>query len=338
MGRPPRGEKRVLGFSLEPAVPMSEAVRQVACAELETAYASVASPPDRHRGVHDARKCLKRLTSLLVLIKPGLPDPVFLNLTERLRTIAKGLAPARDAQALLDAIAKLGKDPSGDDDGAAIRGLTAWLQQQRRAAEQSLEGNMAADAMRGLFGLRPALANLAVYPDGFEPVARGLRDSYRSARKAFALAFEGRDDEAFHDWRKTLQRHWRHMQLLSPCWPSELSARVELSRNLSQILGDDHDLAQLVRLVSAPTMVFANPEDTAAFVKRCRRRQKTLRREAQSRGARLFVEQAKPFVERIEAYWTAAAAQGVKRPAPKPVADNVVAFGAAGSGRARASG
>jgi CHAD domain-containing protein len=325
-----------LGFSLDPAVPMSEAVRRVACAELDAAYAAVASPPDRHRGVHDARKCLKRLRSLLVLIRPGLPEPVFLNLTERLSTIAKGLAPARDAQALLDAIDKLG--PVEDDDGAVVRGLRAWLQQQRRAAERNLEGSMASDAMRGLFGLRPAFANLAVYPDTFRPVAHGLRDSYRGARKAFARAFEKRDDEAFHDWRKTLQRHWRHMQLLAPCWPSELSARVELSRNLSQILGDDHDLAQLCKLVSAPTMVFASPEDTAAFLKRCRRRQKSLRREAETRGARLFVERSKPFVDRIEAYW-AAAAQGAKRVPPRPVADNVVFFGAAGTaGRQRASG
>jgi CHAD domain-containing protein len=322
-----------LSFSLDPTVPMSEAVRRVACGQLDAAYGAVASPQDRHRGVHDARKCLKRLRSLLVLISPGLPDPVFLNLSERLSSIAKGLAPARDAQALLDALDKLGKDDSGEDDGV-IRGVGAWLRQQLRAAEKSLEGTMAADAMRALFALRPAISNLAVYPDDFSPVARGLRYSYRGGRKAFRRAFECRDDEAFHDWRKTLQRHWRHMQLLTPCWPSELSARVELARGLSQILGDDHDLAQLCKLVSAPTMVFAGPEDTAAFVKRCRRRQKALRREAETRGARLFVERPKPFVERIEAYWNAAP-QGAHRPAPKPLGDNVVEFAAAGpAGRA----
>lgn len=326
-----------MSFSLDPAVPMSEAVRRVACAQLDDAYGAVATPQDRHRGVHDARKCLKRLRSLLVLIKPGLPDPVFLSLSERLSSIAKGLAPARDAQALLDALNKLGKDASGDDD-SLVRGLSAWLQQQRRAAEKSLEGTMAADAMRDLFALRPAMSNLAVYPDNFSPVARGLRDSYRSGRTAFARAFESRDDEAFHDWRKTLQRHWRHMQLLTPCWPSELSARVELARNLSQVLGDDHDLAQLCKLVSAPTMVFASPEDTAAFLKRCRRHQKALRREAETRGARLFVERSKPFVGRIEAYWSAAA-QTAPRPAPKPMVDNVVEFAATGTGgRTRAAG
>ena len=43
-----------LGFSLDPAVPMSEAVRRVASAEIDTAYAALASPPERHKGVHDS--------------------------------------------------------------------------------------------------------------------------------------------------------------------------------------------------------------------------------------------------------------------------------------------
>ena len=97
-------------------------------------------------------------------------------------------------------------------------------------------------------------------------------------------AFATGDDEDFHDWRKTLQHHWRHMQLLTPCWPSELSARAELARGLSQILGDDHDISLIQQLVSAPTLVFASPEDTVAFMKQCRERQKELRQEARNAG------------------------------------------------------
>ena len=97
-----------LSFNLDPAVPMSEAC---GASPGRTRYrlCRACLPSDRHRGVHDARKCLKRLRSLLVLIRPGLPEPVFDNLTDRLRTIARGLAPARDAHALLDAIDKLGR-------------------------------------------------------------------------------------------------------------------------------------------------------------------------------------------------------------------------------------
>jgi CHAD domain-containing protein len=325
-----------LSFCLDPAVPMSEAVRRAACAELDAAHAALASPPERHRGVHDARKCLKRIRSLLVLIRQGLPEPLFLKLIERLQIIAKGLAPARDAQALLDAIDKIGRKDEVQGDSSPIRSLRAWLHRRRQAAERSLEASAASNAMHGLVALRPALSNLAVYPDSFEPVASGLRASYRSGRQAFAHAFDSGSDEDFHDWRKALQHHWRHMQLLSPCWPSELSARAELSRNLSQILGDDHDISLICQLVSAPTMVFASPEETATFLKRCRNRHKSLRQDAKARGARLFVERPRPFVERIEAYWRTAADVAVKAPL-QARNDNVVSFGDANAaGRARA--
>src|SRR5262249_61429837 len=130
-----------------------------------------------------------------------------------------------------------------------------------------------------------------------------------SARKALPRAITTGRDEDFHGWRKTLQHYWRLMQLLTPCWPSELSARVEAARTLSQILGDDHDLALLRQLVSAPTMVFAGPEDTAAFLKRCRAKHKSLRRGAETRGARMFAEGSPPFSGPIEADLT---------PAPPP--------------------
>src|SRR6478735_980281 len=323
-------------FSLDPAVPMSEAVRRVASDEIDAAYAALASPPERHKGVHDARKCLKRLRSLLVLIRPGLPEPVFLSLTYRLKTLARGLAPARDAAALLDAVEKFAR-AEGERDASPIPALRAWLHKRRQAAKRSLDGRTASDAMRGLFGLRPAMANLAVYPDAFVPVALGLRDSYRSGRKAFARAIDSGSDNDFHEWRKTLQYHWRHIQLLTPCWPSELTARVELSRSLSQILGDDHDIAMLQQLVSAPTMVFASPEGTAAFLKRCRSQQRALRRDAKMLGERLFAERSQPFAERIEAYWVTAARASAK-PAPVARTGNVIAFGEAGAASRRVSG
>ena len=88
-----------MSYRLDPAMPMSEALRRVAFAELEIAHGALATPPERHSGVHSARKCLKRLRSLLLLVRPGMPEPVFANLTDRLAVIARGLAPARDAHA-----------------------------------------------------------------------------------------------------------------------------------------------------------------------------------------------------------------------------------------------
>jgi CHAD domain-containing protein len=315
-----------MSYRLDPAVPMSEALRRVAFAELEIAHSALATPPERHSGVHSARKCLKRLRSLLLLVRPGMPEPAFATLTDRLGSIARGLAAARDAAALIDAIDKLEKETGPGPGLGPIHSLRAWLHKRRHAAEQNLERSAASDAMRGLLELRPAFAGFAVYPDDFRSLAKGLRRGYRATRESFQHAFASERDEDLHEWRKGVQHHWRQMQLLAPCWPSELSARVEAARSLSQVLGDDHDISLLCRLVSTPTMMFGTPDETAAFMKRCRRRHKALRKEARNQGERLFAERARPFAERIEAYWQIAAGDAAKR-AAETRPDNVVAFG-----------
>jgi CHAD domain-containing protein len=322
-----------MSYRLDPALPMSEALRCVAFAELEIAHGALSTPPDRHTGVHSARKCLKRLRSLLLLARPGMPEPVFNSLTARVAGIARGLAAARDAQALLDAVNKL--DRVTPDDPASrgpIQSLRGWLQKRRHAAEQNLERSAASDAMRGLLELRAAFAGLAVYPDDFSPLAGGLQRCYRTTRKSFKEAYDTDHADDVHDWRKGVQHHWRQMQLLAPCWPSELSARAEAARSLSQILGDDHDIALLCRLISTPTMTFGDPEATAAFLKRCRKRHKALRKEARVKGERLFFERPGPFAERIQAYW-ATAATGADKPVAPARPDNVVVFGDARTGR-----
>jgi hypothetical protein len=311
---------------------MSEALRRVAFAELEIAHGALAAPPERHSGVHSARKCLKRLRSLLLLVRPGMPEPAFATLTDRLAGIARGLAPARDAAALADAVDKLERETGAGPGLGPIQSLRAWLHKRRHAAEQNLERSAASDAMRGLLELRPAFVGLAVYPDNFRSLAKGLRRCYRTTREGFQHAFAAGRDDDMHEWRKGVQHHWRQMQLLAPCWPSELTARAEAARSLSQVLGDDHDISLLVRLVSTPTMIFGSPDETAAFLKRCRRRHRALRREASTQGERLFAERPRPFAERIETYWQVAAADASKAvAATRP--DNVVAFGDVRTGR-----
>lgn len=312
-----------MSYSLDPIISPSEALRRVALGQLDIAQAALSTPPDRHSGVHSTRKCLKRLRSLLVLARPGLPEPIFAHLNEEVTRIARSLAPARDAQALIDAIDKLEKDEhSGEDTTTPIQSLRGWLQKRRQVAEKNLERSAASDALRGLRALRPAFASLCVYPDDFSPLAKGLKRCYRASRASFRHALSTESAEDLHEWRKGVQHHWRHMQLLTPSLQAELSSRVEGARALSQILGDDHDIALLVRLISTPTMMFGSPDDTVAFLKRCRKRHKALRREARAHGEKLFVEGARAFADRIDSYWLEAA----EKAALEPRNDNIVAF------------
>ncbi|WP_052464679.1 CHAD domain-containing protein [Methyloceanibacter caenitepidi] len=316
-----------MSYQLDPALPISEALRSVALDQLDVAHTSLASTPDRHKGVHSARKCFKRLRSLLVLARPGLPEPLYANLNARVARIGKGLAAARDAHALFDALNTLERNTEPGLGDGPIEAMRGWLRERRKAAEQNLEQNSASQSLEMLLELRPRFASLVVYPDNFTPISKGLQLSYYRAREQFKSAFRSKDSELIHDWRKSVQRHWRHMQLLTPCWPSELGARTEAARGLSQTLGDDHDIANLMHLATTPAMAFGSPEDISGFLKRCKIRLKELRKDAKIRGERLFVEKSAPFAGRIHAYWTTAAVGALKPVEPARQDDNVIAIG-----------
>ena len=177
-----------MSYRLEPAMPMSEAVRRVAFGELEIAHGALATPPERHSGVHSARKCLKRLRSLLLLVRPGMPEPVFANLTDRLAVIARGLAPARDAHALIDAVDKLERETGPGPGQGAIQSLRAWLHKRRHAAEQNLEKSAASDAMRALLELRPPLPGLPSIPTTSVLSPRGFDAATARPANRFSLA------------------------------------------------------------------------------------------------------------------------------------------------------
>ena len=262
-------------FSLDPAVPMSEAVRRVASAEIDSAYAALAVPPDRHKGVHDARKCLKRLRSLLVLIRPGLPDPVYRK-------------PHRAACAPSPGALRRPAMPPPCSTPSTSSSATPKDERRQRRSQPCAPGCKNA-------GRRPSAASKAAPPPTpcgacsrsgppwpgspsiptiSSSVAKGLRQSYRGGRKAFAQAFATGSDEDFHEWRKTLQHHWRHMQLLTPV----LAVRAfDAGRDVARLvanprrrsrhrpaatagLGADHDRSRA-------------PMITASFLKRCRSRQ-----------------------------------------------------------------
>ena len=74
-----------------------------------------------------------------------------------------------------------------------------------------------------------------------EHVVEGLEAAYRKARKAFHHSYKEPSDETFHAWRKKVQLHWRHMSLLSRGWPEAMSARAGEAKELSRLLGEDHD-------------------------------------------------------------------------------------------------
>jgi CHAD domain-containing protein len=145
---------------------------------------------------------------------------------------------------------------------------------------------------------RSRLSKAKLKGRGVDQIMQGIEDSYRKGRKALSAAYASPSDKAFHDLRKGVQTHWRQMALLSRAWPEEFAVRVAAARELSQMLGDDHDIALLKHAAEVLPAEHQHQVETL-----CEKRQTELRAAVHERAQRLFAEQAAAFGTRMAALW-----------------------------------
>jgi CHAD domain-containing protein len=295
-------------------------VRRIAREQIERAHAQLKSPEDAVIAVHETRKSLKRLRALLRLIRPALGEAAFRDENAKLREIGNGLSSARDRHVLLETLVKLeaNADLARKGLGQAVRDVVDRMNGKESPA---VEAAAMKQAQSRLNEAKKRFAQMRLDGRGFEIVGPGLEASYRRARRAFHRAYAEPSDENFHEWRKGAQQHWRHMVLLSRAWSECLGARVVEARTLSQVLGDDHDLALLVGFVHSERGSGLAAAQVTAIEKLARQRQGQLRTLAHPRGARLFAEGARTLRRRIAAYWEAAVALKDQEPDEEEVKD-----------------
>jgi CHAD domain-containing protein len=296
--------------------PLEKGFRRIAREQLDAALAELTGAEVGPGNVHQCRKSLKRLRALVRLASAAIGDGKARRRTKSLGEIARLLSARRDQTVMLETIGKLSEGSPGAAETLAP--LKASLAGPGQAADQPqlLDADIASRARSLLLTEAKKFTRIKFDKRGFAALAGGLEASYGQGRKAAKFAYEEPTDENFHDLRKAVQWHWRQMSLLARAWPDEFAVRVNAARELSQFLGDDHDLAMLIAATAKSTISEEEKEAAAAV---CRRQQQILRATVEYRVKRLFAEKPEAFVSRMEAYWRCSRSLDPRLEVPPPV-------------------
>jgi CHAD domain-containing protein len=279
-------------------------VRRIARGQVERGLSEL-DEPDRHAAVHQVRKRGKKLRALLRLVRKSAPElyerenAAFRDATRRLaadRDAAVGLATYDGLRARFAAVSDDGSDP--------VR--AALVERREEVSGEELEQRL--EAVRT--DLEAALERIETWEvdgEGFDVVAGGLAKTYERARDRMETAYDQRSSEAFHEWRKRVKYHRYHMRLLQDVWPEMMKTRRRELHELSDLLGDDHDLAVLRDDLVAEPERYGGEDAVATACALLDRRRAELQAEAHPLGRRCFAEPTELFVDRLEAYWQVAA-------------------------------
>ncbi len=279
--------------------PFEKALRRIARSQIDQALDELSAGEVFAKGVHESRKSLKRLRALIRLMAPAMGAKKAKARNAAVRDIGRLLESRREADVCLETLSRL-EQTVGAGDRDALAPLRDGLMSQEMARPAPLDPQIAAQARALLIEEARRFSTIRIKGKGFEALSRGLEDSYRAGRRALAKATDKPATETVHELRKTVQWHWRQMSLLSRAWPDEFQARIAAARALSQILGDDHDLAMLEQ--SAHSLGLSAAQ-LAEILRICQTRQSALRAIAEPLCGRLLAETPGAFQRRMAAYW-----------------------------------
>jgi CHAD domain-containing protein len=269
--------------------------------ELDGAVARLRGDPDRVRAVHQARKHLKKTRSALRLVRGAVDGERRRCHNDRLRAAAHQLSGVRDAQVAVATIDRLTAARGGDARTAAVRQV---LVERSAGAQRTLDGALVETIATALEAERAALAGLELTADGWGALRDGLVREYRRGRRALRAidADRGGDAELLHAWRRRVKDLWYHLSLLAPSWPWVLEDTAEQAHDLSDLLGDDHDLANLRALLTEEDGPLAAAGDPASLLARVDAERARLQSAAQRLGIRLYAESPRAVARRLGAY------------------------------------
>ena len=287
------GESRA--YRLQSGEPLPEGIARIARGRIDHAVDELRGKTDStpEQAIHEARKDMKKLRALLRLARGELGERTYARENACFGDAARELAGARDADVMLATLKAL-ELPSG-------LGWELRKRIQDGHSEQRSDGREAA-ARAAAATLEEARGRIADWPlerDSFKALSEGLERTYRRGRREFKEARAEPGTEALHEWRKRVKQLWYHASLLRCAWPPVMAAYAGEAHELSDRLGDDHDLATLAVWVA--DNVGEEPELAAAVESR----RAQLQREALARGERLYAEKPSAYVRRLERLWDA---------------------------------
>jgi CHAD domain-containing protein len=287
------GESRA--YRLNVAEPLPGEIARVARGRIDHAVDELRGRSDSTPGevVHEARKDMKKLRGLLRLARGELGGETFARENASFRDAARELAGTRDSDVMLETLGALDL-PAG----------MGWELRKSIQAERDRNGggDREAAARRAVAMLEEARERVDDWPlerDSFDALGGGLKRVYRRGRRDFEAAREEPTIESLHEWRKRVKELWYHHTLLRELWPPVMAAVGDQVHDLSDLLGEDHDLAVLVGWVRE------HGDAAPDFYDAVERRRDELQAEAFVLGAVLYADKPSAFVKRLKRLWNA---------------------------------
>jgi CHAD domain-containing protein len=260
-------------FRLMKEESFSDGIRRIVLEQLKKAADQLSNPTKVDRGVHEARRGIKKVRAVLRLIQLEMRW-AYRAENGQLRALGRGLADLRDNAVVLEVFDSL-LPKRGNRFDAVRHGL-----ETKQAPDVT---KIFRETITGLVAIAKRVENWPVPHNADTVMSSGFEATYQRGQKALGKALENASPENLHRFRKRVKEHRFHLSLLSG-----ETKRLNDLRQLEVLLGDDHNLSVLRDRLDQNPALYGDPLDVSAFQALLTRKQRQLQARALPLGRRLY--------------------------------------------------
>jgi CHAD domain-containing protein len=301
MKTPPAQDQRA--FRLRAGEPLPGGVERIARGQLDMSIERLAGHTDEDLGtaVHETRKSLKRLRATVRLARDELGDEAYRRENVAFRDAGRRLAGARDSQVLLETLDALTDRYPDQAPPERFARFKRTLVGQHGAAQRRLhEGAAVAEVLGELRRARARVGDWRLEREGLDALAPGFQRIYRRGRRAYRTARQEPSTENLHELRKRAKYLWYAAQIVRPAAPKKMKRVARRAHELSDLIGEDHDLALLAQRADARRDRFADETAAGELAVLVERRRAELQRQAMVLGRRVFRKKPRKIARALE--------------------------------------
>jgi len=313
-----------MAFKFDIRESLRREIPRIARERIERVIESLSEKPQPGaESIHEARKDLKCLRAVLRLARGSINGEVRRRENIFFRDAGRSLSAARDSQALLEALQRLSRRRRNhlQETTPKQQPIHEFIEKIRGKIEQEKIDRLPREMLRKLVQeLRGAKRRAGLWFDGtiLQPgnewgtfVGTGLRRTYRQGKNVVwqfeMIGQENASDETWHELRKCAKALGYQLRLLRPIWPGPINVLLREIDQLTDRLGDDHDLAVLRnRILNEPYSPSENQDSADTrhiFLQSLDRQRRKLQLESLHLARRIYVEKPGQFEHRLAAYW-----------------------------------
>jgi CHAD domain-containing protein len=290
-------------FRLGDGERIPDAVRRIARGQLDTSIERLTGATDEGLGtaVHETRKSLKRLRAMVRLARDVLGDEAYRRENAALRDAGRRLGGARDSQVLLETLDALTDRYPEEAPSERFERFRRTLVGQHGAAQRRLhEGAAVAEVLGELRSARARVGDWQLEREDLDALAPGFKRIYRRGRRAYRAARQEPSTENLHELRKRAKYLWYAAQIVRGAAPKKMKRIARRAHELSNLTGEDHDLALLAQRANERRDRFPNATAVNELTALVERRRDELQRAALELAGRLFSKKPRKIVRLLE--------------------------------------